>query len=308
MTHPIPTQCEEVPEPRERYTALLEFELWVPRDAVAHRDLGGVVNGFDLPGGKRISFWPTAEFQSNDDRFETLGFEALSNLGFDLEYGARELTLRGPAQEMTFENPAATSSTTATQNLSNVRDGHQSSKSLEQIRAKHARNSAHFASGEMERHPQQIGESLKGRLEPETIAALLKIIEGRDVMIKSYHQEMGQLLDCLPAQPGDAQVQLKPGEILIAGQLEIGFESRIGANTQHQTALPAPLAVQAGIAKQNAWLRVEHPAHEGGFTDLHLEWRNGTLEIRASDADARTLFEHFPLEERGVPRDPPQNT
>jgi len=308
MTHLTPTPDSEVPETKERYTAQLEFELWVPPDAVEHRDFEGVVNGFDLPGGARVSFWPTAELQCNDDLYQTLSFEALSELGFHVEYGARELTLRGPAGEGTLKPPAAASNTPATQNVSNAGGSLRSITSLEQIRAEHARNSVYFAAGEMERHAQQIGGRLEGQLDRQTIAALLRIIEGRDKMIKSYHQEMGQLLGYLPAQPGDAQVQLKPGEVLISGQLEVGFESRVSPITQQQTALPAPLTVEAGISKQNAWLRVEHPANEGGFTDLHFEWRNGTLEIRASDADARTLFEHFPLEERGVPRDPPQST
>jgi len=308
MTEPTSTKGAEIPEPRFYYTAQLEFELWVPHDAVAHQDFEGVVNGFDLPGGKRISFWPTAELQSGDDLFETLSFEALGKLGFDLEYGTRELGLANPAADVIPENTPGTSSTPTQLALTGTRANTRSAKSLEQIRAEHARNSAYFDSGEMERHPQQIGESLEGQLEPQTIAALLRIIEGRDLMIRSYHQEMGQLLGYLPDQPDHTQVQLKPGEVLITGQLEIGFESRIAAHAQHQTTLGAPLMVQAGISKQNAWLRVEHPAVGGGFTDLHLEWRNGTLEIRASDADARTLFEHFPLEERGVPRDPPQST
>ncbi len=307
MTHPTPSPDAEVPESRQRYTAQLEFELWVPQDAVEHRDFEGIVNGFDLPGGKRIGFWPTAELQNGDDLFETLGFQALSELGFHLEYGARELKLDNLAQQVAFVNPAAASSTATKRTLPGTRASMQGAKSLEQIRAEHARNSAYFASGEMERHPQQISESLEGQLGPETIAALLKIIKGRDKMITSYHQEMGQLLGYLPARPDDAQVQLRPGEVSITGQLEVGFETRIPAATQHQTTLPAPLTVQAGVSKRNAWLRAQHPAHEGGFTDLHLEWRNGTLEIRASDADARTLFEHFPLEERGIPRDPPQS-
>ncbi len=89
MTHSKP-KPSPLPEPN-RYHGTLEFELSIPQSATPYFDLEGNAVGFTLQSGSRVTFWPVAELQGQEDIEEMLGDSKLNALGFELDYGKRFL-------------------------------------------------------------------------------------------------------------------------------------------------------------------------------------------------------------------------
>lgn len=173
---------------------------------------------------------------------------------------------------------------------------------IAQIRSETLRNEARFQKMDMGTHPQQIRELLEGQLDPEQLDLLINVFEKRDKFIMSYHREMLELLSYLPVAVSSPPFALEVEEHEVRLHSALTFQYNPDSSPDPYHPLKEPLTIVAGLAPGYGFLRLEYPlnSEDPAYIDVVLEWKAGTLELRATTESGEELARFHPLLERNL--------